>query len=232
MGTATVVVIEDDAAIAELVRASLVDEGFEVDVRHDGPSGLAAASGRRVHVAIVDVTLPGLDGFEVCRRLRPQRPDLLILMLSARSSELDRVLGLELGADDYLTKPFSLRELGARVRALLRRRTPEDVAATGALVVRGPLRIDVASRSVTLTGRPIALTRREFDLLWLLASWEGKVFSREELLAAVWGPGFEGIHHTVNSHINRLRAKLEVEPAQPRWVRTIWGRGYTLVAQS
>lgn len=230
MAAPRVVVIEDDRDIAELVRSTLEEAGFEADTRRDGAAGLEAALDPAVDVVVLDLMLPGMDGLEVCRRLRAERPEALILMLTAKTAELDRVLGLELGADDYVAKPFGLRELQARVRALLRRRDAAGAEPASATLVRGALRLDLAGQAVTLRGRTIELTRREFDLLVVLARDEGTVFSREELLDRVWGAGFDGFAHTVNSHINRLRAKIERDPAHPELIRTVWGRGYKLVA--
>lgn len=224
------VVIEDDRDIAELVRSALADAGFAVETYHDGESGLAAAVDADVDLVVLDLMLPGMDGLEVCRRLRAVRPEARIVMLTAKTAEIDLVVGLELGADDYVTKPFSLRELQARVKALLRRRdTPSGGVPAGRLTC-GSLAIDVAGQSVGLRGEAIELTQREFDLLVLLAQHEGTVFTREELLDRVWGAGFDGFAHTVNSHINRLRGKIERDPAHPELIRTVWGRGYKLVA--
>lgn len=230
MPSERVVVIEDDRDIADLVRTTLEEAGFEVDLRHDGTTGLDAAGAPGTDVVVLDLMLPGVDGIEVCRRLRAARPDLLILMLTAKTAELDRVLGLEIGADDYVTKPFSLRELQARVKALLRRRDASVHDEAGDRISRGALSIDPTRQEVTLKGRPIQLTQREFDLLATLARAEGTVFSREELLDRVWGAGFDGFAHTVNSHINRLRSKIEDDPSRPTVILTVWGRGYKLVA--
>ncbi len=231
MSRSRLVVIEDDRDIAELVRTAMSDAGFAVESYHDGETGLEAASEADVDLVVLDLMLPGMDGLEVGRRLRAQRPEALIVMLTAKTAEIDRVLGLELGADDYVTKPFSLRELQARVKALLRRRDAlSGEMQDGALLHCGSLEIDVAGQAVRLRGEAIELTRREFDLLVLLARHEGAVFSREELLDRVWGAGFDGFAHTVNSHINRLRGKIERDPAHPELIRTVWGRGYKLVA--
>lgn len=224
------VVIEDDRDIAELVRSALADAGFAVETYRDGESGLAAAVDADVDLVVLDLMLPGMDGLEVCRRLRATRPEARIVMLTAKTAEIDRVVGLELGADDYVTKPFSLRELQARVKALLRRRDTSGSEGPAGRLTCGSLAIDVAGQSVGLRGEAIELTQREFDLLVLLAQHEGTVFTREELLDHVWGAGFDGFAHTVNSHINRLRGKIERDPAHPELIRTVWGRGYKLVA--
>ncbi len=221
-----ILVVEDEREIARLVEIHLRDQGWEVTVCHDGPSGLAAAASGQFDLVVLDLMLPGVDGLEVCRRIRAASDYLPILMLTARSSELDRVLGLELGADDYLTKPFSVRELVARVKAILRReealsdRTPESRFELGELTV------DLDRRRVTKGEQEIELTAKEFDLLAFFAAHPGRVYSRAELLDQVWGYGHGGYEHTVNSHINRLRAKIEDNPGSPGLVLTVWGVGY------
>jgi DNA-binding response OmpR family regulator len=226
-----VLLIEDDRDIAELVQLHLRDEGYEVDYRNDGSEGLAAAKGGTYDLLVLDLMLPGTDGLTICRELRTGERYLPILMLTAKSSELDRVLGLELGADDYLTKPFSIRELVARVKALLRRAeamaTRESpTAATGQILQCGELHIDPERRSVEVGGKAVELTAKEFDLLYYFAQHPGRVYSRIQLLDQVWGYGHEGYEHTVNSHINRLRGKIENDPANPRYILTVWGVGY------
>jgi DNA-binding response OmpR family regulator len=224
-----VLVIEDDRNIAELVQLHLRDEGYDVEVRSNGDEGLEAALGGQHELIILDLMLPGTDGLAICRRLRNEERYIPILMLTAKSSELDRVLGLEMGADDYLTKPFSIRELVARVKALFRRAEamgnhpgePESETLDW-----GDLHIDVERRSVTVNGKRIGLTAKEFELLLFFAQHPGRVYSRVQLLDQVWGYGHEGYEHTVNSHINRLRAKIEKDPAKPRYVLTVWGVGY------
>ncbi len=229
----TVVVVEDDRDIAELVRSALSDAGWSVRIVHDGVLGLEAGLDDATDLVVLDLMLPGMDGLDVARRLRDARPDLLLLMLTAKATELDRVLGLELGADDYVTKPFSLRELQARVKALVRRQAAaRDATPGGAPIDIGPLTIDPAGRSATLDGAAVHLTQREFDLLVFLARHAGQVFSRHELLDRIWGAGFDGFAHTVNSHINRLRTKIERDPTDPQLIQTVWGRGYKLVAPS
>lgn len=225
------VVVEDDRDIAHLVSEALREEGFAVMTLHDGVDGLAAALDPDTELVVLDLLLPGMDGLEICRRLRSQRPDVLVLMLTAKTGEVDRVLGLEIGADDYLGKPFSLRELQARAKALRRRKLALLEGAVPARTIEaGSLQIDVAAQSVRLRGRTIHLTQREFELLAHFARNPGRVYAREELLDAVWGAGFDGYAHTVNSHINRLRSKIEEDPAEPRLVQTVWGRGYRFVA--
>jgi DNA-binding response OmpR family regulator len=185
---------------------------------------------------ILDLRLPGPDGLEICRAIRRDRPYQPVLMLTSKSSELDRVLGLETGADDYLTKPFSVLELVARVRALFRRienvrLLPQTKRANSPTITIGRLSIDPARREVTLGDRQIDLTAREFDLLAFFARHPGRVFRRADLLDNVWGYGHEGYEHTVNSHINRLRAKIEKDPSKPEMIVTVWGVGYKFSAQ-
>jgi DNA-binding response OmpR family regulator len=224
-----ILVIEDDRDSAQLVELHLRDLGCEVDLAHDGMAGLQQALSKSYNLVILDLMLPSMDGLELCRRLRTKPNYTPILMLTARSSELDRVLGLEIGADDYLTKPFSIRELLARVKALFRR-----VEAMGSqtgpgiqkMIQTGDLMIDTEKRKVTLHGKSVDLTAKEFDLLLQFAQHPGRVYTRSQLLDQVWGYGHEGYEHTVNSHINRLRAKIEKDPAHPGYILTVWGVGY------
>ncbi|MBA2667446.1 MAG: response regulator transcription factor [Trueperaceae bacterium] len=225
-----IVVIEDDRDIAKLVHGALREDGHVVEVVHDGVDGLAAALDADTELVVIDLMLPGMDGLEICRRLRSVRPELLVLMLTAKTSEFDRVLGLEMGADDYLTKPFSLRELQARVKALLRRKQLLGEAINAEpVIVHGPLTIDAGGQRVAIDGREIHLTGREFELLRFLARHPHQVYGRQELLDRIWGAGFDGFAHTVNSHINRLRTKVEGDPADPKMIQTVWGRGYKFV---
>ncbi len=218
--------VEDEREIARLVEIHLRDQGWEVTVCHDGPSGLAAASSGQFDLVVLDLMLPGVDGLEVCRRIRAAADYLPILMLTARSSELDRVLGLEIGADDYLTKPFSVRELVARVKAILRREEALADRVPESRLEIGELTVDLDRRLVTKGEQEIELTAKEFDLLAFFAAHPGRVYSRAELLDHVWGYGHGGYEHTVNSHINRLRAKIEDDPSSPKLVLTVWGVGY------
>ncbi len=226
-----VLVIEDQEDIAELVKLHLKDIDCRVKLAFDGLTGLAEAQAKSYDLIILDLMLPGIDGLEVCKRLRAKPNYMPILMLTSKSSELDRVLGLELGADDYLTKPFSVIELTARVKAIFRRVSAIATGATNASarIQAGDLSIDVERRAVILRGTPIDLTAKEFDLLLHLAQNPGRVYSREQLLDFVWGYNHSGYEHTVNSHINRLRAKVETDPANPRYVLTVWGVGYKFV---
>ncbi|MCO5107480.1 MAG: response regulator transcription factor [Burkholderiaceae bacterium] len=228
-----ILVVEDQRDIAELIAMHLRDLGHRIDCVHDGAAGYEAARSGRYDLVVLDVMLPGRDGLDIVRALRIDKVTTPVLMLTARSTELDRVLGLELGADDYLTKPFSIPELQARVRAMLRRVDMHAPAAADApspggaeRIEVGDLVVDCARREVRLAGQPIALTAKEFDLLAHFARHPGRAFTRIQLLDAVWGTTFEGYEHTVNTHINRLRAKIEADPANPRRVLTVRGVGY------
>ena len=229
-----VLVVEDEFDIAQLIRLHLHDIDCDVTLAADGHEGMRQALAQQWDLVMLDLRLPGPDGLSICRALRREQTYTPILMLTSKSSELDRVLGLELGADDYVTKPFSVSELMARVKAIFRRveslekRYLTDTETT----VLGPLAIDTAGREVLLHEQPISLTAREFDLLLHFVRHPGQVFSRAQLLDSVWGYGHEGYEHTVNSHINRLRAKIEKNPSQPEYIVTVWGVGYKLDARS
>lgn len=224
-----VLVIEDDQDIAHLLELHLGDMDCKVRLSQNGEDGLQLALSQAYDLIILDLMIPGMDGIEVCTRLRAAPRYTPILMLTAKSSELDRVLGLEVGADDYMTKPFSLRELLARVKALFRRmeamKTP--VSAAAAQYLRsGDLSIELEKRKVLIRGQQVELTAKEFDLLIQFAEHAGRVYTRTQLLDLVWGYGHDGYEHTVNSHINRLRAKIEENPSQPQYILTVWGVGY------
>lgn len=229
-GTKSVLIIEDDPNIADLVDIHLKDMGYGIDHASDGPAGLEKAGHGTYDLIILDLMLPRLDGFEVCKRIRAENTYTPILMLTAKSEELDKVLGLELGADDYLTKPFSIRELLARIKAIFRRMEADEEKAARAqtpkqLVYAG-LTLYPEKRKVTLDGAAVELTAKEYDLLALFAANPGRTYNRRELLDLVWGYQFDGYEHTVNSHINRLRSKIEQNPSEPRFVKTVWGVGY------
>jgi DNA-binding response OmpR family regulator len=227
--TKKILVIEDNADIARLVMVNLRGKQLHVDHAADGRTGLDMARTGNYDMTILDLMLPEVDGLDICRTLRDEKVFTPILMLTARTSELDRVLGLEVGADDYLTKPFSVPELVARVNAILRRSEryqAESVAQPGAPLQFGELQVDPDRRQVRIADHNIELTAREFDLLWHFASHPERVFTRNQLLDSVWGYGHAGYEHTVNSHINRLRGKIEADPAKPRYVITVWGVGY------
>lgn len=224
-----ILVVEDDPDISHLLAINLRDIAFQVDVVNNGIDGLNRASNHDYQLIVLDLMLPGMDGLELCRRLRSQSVNIPVLMLTARSSELDRVLGLELGADDYLTKPFSIKELQARVKAILRRvelsakqlaANPDERIEVQSLV------IDVSGRNVYIDNHAVELTAREFDLLLHFARNPGRVYSRGQLLDYVWGYCHNGYEHTVNSHINRLRKKIENNPEQSQYIETVWGVGY------
>lgn len=223
-----ILVVEDEKEIAQLVVLHLEDLGCEVRAIHDGREALEILRAEDFDLLILDLMLPGVDGLEICRRLRQEDRDYLpILMLTARSAEIDRVLGLELGADDYLTKPFSIRELVARVKAILRRAEAFGVAKGSSEILEvGELRIEIDKRRVSLGKRAIELTAKEFDLLVQFVRNPGRVYNRAELLDRVWGYAYSGYEHTVNTHINRLRGKIEEDPSRPRYIETVWGVGY------
>jgi DNA-binding response OmpR family regulator len=223
-----VLVVEDNLDIAHLVQLHLRDIQCRADIVTTGSEAVDRYREGGYELVVLDLMLPGLDGLSVCQRLRAGDEYVPILMLTAKSSELDRVLGLELGADDYITKPFSIPELLARIKALLRRvdamrSRPGD--ADKALRC-GRLSIDPGSRCVRLGDDEVSLTAREFDLLAHFARHPGRVFTRPQLLGQVWGYGHDGYEHTVNTHINRLRAKIEEDPARPHYILTVWGVGY------
>ncbi len=222
-----VLVIEDEPDIGRLLLLHLNDLNVAAELCTDGALGYRAANARTWDLLILDLRLPGLDGLEVCRRLRMEGNHVPILMLTAKTSELDRVLGLEVGADDYVTKPFSVIEVMARVKALLRRVSFEQRDDGAAVTLEfGQLVIDESRRRVTLRGESVELTAREFDLLLFFAQAPGQVFRRVQLLDRVWGFGHEGYEHTVNSHINRLRGKLNAIDDSLEYIVTVWGVGY------
>ncbi|HMQ30697.1 MAG TPA: response regulator transcription factor [Chloroflexaceae bacterium] len=229
MEKALILVVEDEPTIVEVVVRYLQREGFRTATAGDGEGALRAVARERPDLLVLDLMLPGLDGLEVLRRVRAGGA-LPVVMLTARGEEIDRVLGLELGADDYITKPFSPRELVARVKAVLRRTqsaTPAEGGAPPPLVV-GELRLDPAARTASLAGEPVNLTSREFDLLAFLMRHVNQVFTREQLLDQVWGYTFAGDLSTVTVHIRRLREKIERDPANPSLLQTVWGVGYRL----
>lgn len=223
-----ILLVEDDAQIASLIISHLKDEGLEVTHSADGDNGLLQALSGRFDLVILDVIVPGKSGFEICKKLDSMERPPRRIMLTSRSDETDRVLGFELGADDYVVKPFGIREFVARVKAVLRR---EVSSSAKRQVSVGDLLIDCASRAVRLGEKEIELTATEFDLLAFMASQPGVAFNREQLLNAVWGYRYSGYEHTVNSHINRLRGKIESDPAKPKFIQTVWGVGYRCVGQ-
>ena len=223
---AVILVVDDEKPLRELVRAYLEHESYQVVEAATGDEALQAFATHRPDVLVLDLMLPGVDGIEICRRVRAQS-DAYIIMLTARADEVDRVVGLEVGADDYLTKPFSPRELVARVRACLRRPRLGRVAAVDTTALRfEALAIDVDGHSVTLDGEPIALTTTEFRLIHILASAPGRLFTRSQLLEQVWGMNYYGDDHVVDVHIANARRKLKEDPAAPRYIETVRGAGY------
>ena len=230
--THRLLIVEDNADIASLIRLHAKDIDCEADIAVDGKQALAMFKRKDYQLVILDLMLPEVGGLEVCRQLRTTAAYVPILMLTSKSSELDRVLGLEMGADDYITKPFSIPELMARIKAQFRR--TEALQVEGSLLAAkqatdvslGDLVIDTAKRQVTIAGDEIELTAKEFDLLLHFATHPGHVYTRMQLLEQVWGYHYEGYEHTVNSHINRLRAKIEKDPARPVYILTVWGVGY------
>ncbi len=233
-GKRRILVVEDDADIADILQLNLSDEGYLVEWAGDGETGLEKLKSASYDALILDIMLPGIDGLEVCRQARAMPRYTPIVIISARSGETHRILGLELGADDYVTKPFSVMELIARVRALFRRvdalgRTARQDAG---VLETGVLAIDPVARQVRCKGAEVELTAREFDLLFFFARHPGRVFSRMDLLTQVWGYSHEGYEHTVNTHINRLRSKIEQDPSRPELIRTVWGVGYKFSAES
>jgi len=220
--------VEDDARLASMVAEYLGRHEIDVTVVGDGERGLAALRRGRFDVVLLDVMLPGIDGFELCRRLRaaPESAALPILMLTARGEDVDKIVGLELGADDYLAKPFNPRELLARIHAVLRR--GRVAAPAGTRLSVGHLQIDFDAREVTVDGRRAALTAYEFDLLAALARAAGRVLSRDQLLDALKGTSWESFDRSIDVHISKLRAKLESNPKEPRYIKTVRGAGYVL----
>ncbi|MEL7004299.1 MAG: response regulator transcription factor [Bacteroidota bacterium] len=222
-----VLLIEDDVHIKELLEIHLKDLSCDMKTATNGAIGYNIALTESFDLIVLDVMLPEKDGIEICRDLRARNIATPILMLTARSEEIDKIIGLETGADDYLTKPFSVREFIARVKAIFRRvKMLKSDEEDNSIIKTGDLLVDKSKRKVLIGGNRIDLTPKEFDLLYLLASNPGKSYSRDRLLGLIWGYEFEGYEHTVNSHINRLRAKIEVDLSEPQFILTTWGVGY------
>ncbi|MBH9665231.1 response regulator transcription factor, partial [Burkholderia multivorans] len=222
-----ILLVEDDEDIAALLRLNLLDEGYQIVHVADGAQALRLLEKELWDAVILDLMLPGVDGLEICRRIRQQTRYLPVIIISARASETQRVQGLEMGADDYLAKPFSILELTARVKAVFRRQEAmgQNLLMDAGRIASHGLSIDPLSRDVKLRGETVDLTPREFDLLYYFARHPGEVFSRLELLDRVWGYQHDGYEHTVNTHINRLRTKIERDPAEPDIILTVWGKG-------
>jgi DNA-binding response OmpR family regulator len=228
----SVLIVEDDLDIADLIRVNLLELGVEIEHQDNGEKALQLGLDNNYSLLILDVMLPGLSGLDICRQVRDKKPEQAIIMLTAKDSETDRVLGLELGADDYMTKPFSVRELQARVRSqlrkvhVLRQASKEQGENDDKPLVIGNLSINQKNHQVVFNQQTLELTATEFELLHHLASHPNQVFSRSQLLESVWGYHHSGYEHTVNSHINRLRAKIEQDATSPQIVQTVWGVGY------
>lgn len=221
-----ILVIEDNSDLAGLLELHLMDQSWTVDLFQDGATGFKKAVSKPYDLILLDIMLPGMDGIEILKQLRSRQVHTPILMLTSKSSEIDRVLGLELGADDYVTKPFSIRELIARIKAIFRRIETFQPVTADPVLVFGDLTLVPEKRKVVIDNTPVELTAKEYDLLLYFASHPGRVFNRSQLLENVWGYGHDGYEHTVNSNINRLRAKIEKNPASPEYILTVWGVGY------
>lgn len=224
MDAPRILVVDDEPVVTEVVERYLAREGYTVRTEADGAAALRAYGEMRPHLVVLDLMLPKLGGIDVCREIR-QHSETPVIMLTARGDEMDRIAGFEVGADDYLAKPFSPRELVVRVRAVLRRTLDKSFLQSDR-VVRGDISIDPRGRSVEVAGEPVELTVREFDLLWFLVNHPGEVFTREQLLTKVWKYEWFGDASTVTVHIRRLRIKVEREPEHPRHIQTVWGVGY------
>jgi len=225
----SLLIIEDDENISSAIQEYFSRAGYSVNTAPDGVAGMEVAIRDRPDVVVLDLMLPRMDGLAVCKELRQKSPQMPILMLTAKDDVVDKVLGLEMGADDYITKPFSLRELEARIKSVLRRSRAGAATSDGPdeiPILRGNLRIDPVRREVTIGDRQVELTPKEFDLLRLFASNPGRVFPRKYLLEKIWDYSYEGYDRTIDSHINRLRAKIEQNPDNPQLVLTVWGIGY------
>ncbi|OJJ20073.1 DNA-binding response regulator [marine bacterium AO1-C] len=226
-----VLIVEDDRNIADLLNLHLLDLECTTDIAYDGLEGYQKTLSQTYDLILLDVMLPSMDGLEVCRKIRAKEIHTPIMMLTAKSEEIDKILGLECGADDYLTKPFSVRELIARVKAIFRRtqmhqESLNKLQQKETLLNFAHLEVDLQKRKVVKAGKRIELTPKEFDLLALMAANPGKSYSREQLLNLIWGYEFSGYDHTVNAHINRLRGKVETDPNKPQFILTTWGVGY------
>ena len=227
-----VLVVDDEPNIREVVELYLRRDGFDVEIAADGEAALVAIERKIPDLVVLDLMMPTVDGLEVTRALRQSDFDIPIIMLTAKSEESDRILGLELGADDYVTKPFSPKELVARVKAVLRRASARPLVDPQAQPLnRAGLRVNPSTRQVWVSdGQEVVLTAKEFDLLWFLMSYPGQVFSRDQLLDNVWGYDFFGDASTVTVHVRRLREKIEQNPDKPRYILTVWGVGYKFAA--
>jgi two-component system response regulator ResD len=220
-----ILVVDDERIVTEVVERYLRRDGYDVKVAEDGAQALKIANEWHPNLVVLDLMLPKIDGLEVCRQLRKDE-SIPVIMLTAKGEETDRIVGLELGADDYIVKPFSPREVVARVKSVLRRTADTATQKTDSLLRYGDLVIDPAAREVTLRGRRINLTGKEFDLLYFLASHPNEVFTRDQLMNQVWDYSYSAEYGTITVHIRRLRAKIEADPLKPRFIKTLWGVGY------
>lgn len=221
-----VLVVDDEKLIVKGIRFSLEQDGMDVDCAYDGEEALKLIRENKYNIILLDVMLPKLDGFQVCQQVR-EFSDVPIVMLTAKGEDMDKILGLEYGADDYITKPFNILEVKARIKAIMRRTSARgQIAKPESILESGDMRVDCESRHVSISGREVNLTAKEFDLLELLIRNPSKVYSREKLLNLVWGADYPGDVRTVDVHIRRLREKIETNPSEPRYVHTKWGVGY------
>ena len=221
-----VLVVDDEKLIVKGIRFSLEQDGMDVDCAYDGEEALAMARANEYDMILLDIMLPKMDGFEVCQAIR-EFSDMPIVMLTAKGDDMDKILGLEYGADDYITKPFNILEVKARIKAIMRRTYgPREKKEVSSVIVKGDLRLDCDSRRLFIHDKEVNLTAKEFDLLELLGNNENKVYSREDLLGLVWGKDYPGDVRTVDVHVRRLREKIETNPSEPKYVHTKWGVGY------
>ena len=221
-----VLVVDDEKLIVKGIRFSLEQDGMDVDCAYDGEEALAMARANEYDMILLDIMLPKMDGFEVCQAIR-EFSDMPIVMLTAKGDDMDKILGLEYGADDYITKPFNILEVKARIKAIMRRTYgPREKKEVSSVIVKGDLRLDCDSRRLFIHDKEVKLTAKEFDLLELLVKNENKVYSREDLLGLVWGKDYPGDVRTVDVHVRRLREKIETNPSEPKYVHTKWGVGY------
>lgn len=221
-----VLVVDDEKLIVKGIRFSLEQDGMEVECAYDGAEALELATNNQYDMILLDLMLPKMDGFEVCQRIR-EFSNVPIVMLTAKGDDMDKILGLEYGADDYITKPFNILEVKARIKAIMRRTGTKEVAQTKAAIIEnGDLKLDTDSRRLFILGREVNLTAKEFELLELFVTNQNKVFSREKLLSLVWGADYPGDVRTVDVHVRRLREKIETNPSEPKYVHTKWGVGY------
>ena len=221
-----VLVVDDEKLIVKGIRFSLEQDGMDVDCAYDGEEALAMARANEYGMILLDIMLPKMDGFEVCQAIR-EFSDMPIVMLTAKGDDMDKILGLEYGADDYITKPFNILEVKARIKAIMRRTYgPREKKEVSSVIVKGDLRLDCDSRRLFIHDKEVNLTAKEFDLLELLVKNENKVYSREDLLGLVWGKDYPGDVRTVDVHVRRLREKIEANPSEPKYVHTKWGVGY------